>query len=34
MKTNYPIERIDLRHQLDHITPENFQYQSDEEKLI
>ena len=25
MKTKYPIEIIDLRHQPDHITPENIQ---------
>ena len=25
METKYPIEIIDLRHQLDHITPRKFQ---------
>ena len=25
MKTKYPIEKIDLRHQLDHITPKKTQ---------
>ena len=25
MKTEYPIEKIDLRHQPDHITPKKFQ---------
>ena len=26
MKTKYPIEMIDLRHQSDHITPKKFQF--------
>ena len=26
MKTKYPIEIIDLRHQADHITPKKFNY--------
>ena len=25
MKTKYPIENLDLRHQFDHITPKKFQ---------
>ena len=38
MKTKYPIEIIDLRHQPDHITPKTIQlfqeYSKDPEKFI